>query len=360
MSNDALDKAITVREGEQIDQVVIQDYLRDQLGNNEEILAIDQFPSGFSNLTYLLKTNKNEYVLRKPPIGTNIKSAHDMGREYKVLSLLKPVYPYVPEPIAYEETGNVIGSPFYIMERIKGVILRNRSPKGVDLTTSLMNLISKEAINHLADLHQLDLEKSGLNDFGKPSGYVARQVNGWADRYEKSKTDEILDMENAFAWLKENMPNEDQMNPSFIHNDFKYDNLVLSPENLGEIKAVLDWEMATVGDPLMDLGTTLAYWGEPKDSDVLKPFNLTWLPGNLNREEVVSQYFSKRGISEQSMIFYYVFGAAKVGVICQQIYARFKKGITKDPRFKMLLYVTQACGYNTKMAIKLNRISNLY
>ena len=357
MESQALDQPTHIRDGENLDSEVIQKYLDDNLSKRENLQSIRQFPSGFSNLTYLLSTDQSEYVLRKPPIGANIKSAHDMGREFKVLTLLKPHFSFVPTPIAYEESGDVLGAPFYLMERVNGIILRNKAPKGLDLSADLMNAISKNAVKQLADLHKIDLQSSGLADFGKPEGYVERQVTGWAKRYQKAKTDEIKEIEDSFDWLLANLP--DQNPAAFIHNDFKYDNIVLDPDNPENIIAILDWEMATVGDPLMDLGTTLAYWAEAKDSDALKPFNLTWLPGNLTREEVVQTYFEQTGQPEKNMVFYYVFGALKVGVICQQIYARYAKGITKDPRFKQLLFVTKACAGNAKKAIEFNRISNL-
>lgn len=358
MNQNAIDQPAEIREGEEIDEKIIGEFLRDHLGNSEKLTEIRQFPSGFSNLTYLLVTDRSEYVLRKPPIGANIKYAHDMSREYKVLKLLKPHFSFVPEPLAIEETGEVIGSPFFIMERVKGVILRNKPPKSIDLTTDLMRRISENVVKQLADLHLTDLQRSGLIGFGKPEGYVERQVTGWAERYNQAKTDEIKSMEESFDWLKSHMPVVRRS--AFIHNDFKYDNIVLDPSDPSKIKAILDWEMATVGDPLMDLGTTLAYWAEAGDSDALKPFNLTWLPGNLTREEVVSTYFATKGENEQNMVFYYVFGALKVGTICQQIYARYVKGLTKDPRFAQLLFVTKACAKNAAMAIKFNRISNLY
>ena len=358
MSKESIDQPTDIRSGESLDAEKVQSYLTANVSSEAQLIGIRQFPSGFSNLTYLISTTKNEYVLRKPPIGANIKSAHDMGREFRVLSLLKPHFSFVPEPIAYEETGEVLGTPFYLMERVQGIILRNKAPKGIDLDETLMRNISVNTIRQLADLHQIDLQKSGLVDFGKPEGYVERQVTGWHKRYLQAKTDEVEGMESAFEWLTDHLPAEE--GAAFIHNDFKYDNIVLDPEDPTKIKAILDWEMATVGDPLMDLGTTLAYWAEAKDHDALKPFNLTWLPGNLTREEVVETYFEQRGIPARDVVFYYVFGALKVGVICQQIYARYAKGITKDPRFKQLIWVTRACAANAQKAIDLNRISNLY
>ncbi|MGB3467823.1 MAG: phosphotransferase family protein, partial [Cyclobacteriaceae bacterium] len=297
MNQQSIDQPTIIRQGEELDANTIQEYLNSKLPQHEKLMEIRQFPSGFSNLTYLLTTDRSEYVLRKPPIGANIKYAHDMAREYKVLTLLKPHFSFVPEPIALEESGNVLGTPFFMMERVKGVILRNKPPKSIDLTEELMRAVSTNAVKQLADLHQTDLEKSGLAGFGKPDGYVERQVNGWADRYAKAKTDEIEGIEASFDWLKQHLPPANQ--PAFIHNDFKYDNIVLDPQDLTSIKAILDWEMATVGDPLMDLGTTLAYWAEAGDSDALKPFNLTWLPGNLTREEVVSAYFRHTRTTEQ-------------------------------------------------------------
>lgn len=358
MSQASIDQPTDIRSGENLDHDKVQEYLKAHVNQDDKLVSIQQFPSGFSNLTYLLKTEQNEYVLRKPPIGANIKSAHDMGREFKVLSLLKPHFSFVPEPVAYEETGDVLGTPFYLMERVQGIILRNKAPKGVDLNENLMRSISENTVKQLADLHQIDLKQSGLADFGKPTGYVERQVTGWQKRYFKAKTDEVEGMESSFEWLVANLPTEDDA--AFIHNDFKYDNIVLDPNDLTNIKAILDWEMATVGDPLMDLGTSLAYWAEAKDHDALKPFNLTWIPGNLTREEVVQTYFTQRGLPERDVVFYYAFGALKVGVICQQIYARYVQGVTKDPRFKQLIWVTRACAANAQKAINLNRISNLY
>jgi aminoglycoside phosphotransferase (APT) family kinase protein len=305
-----------------------------------------------------LKTEDKEYVLRKPPKGANIKSAHDMGREFKVLSALKPVYKPIPTPILFCDDATIIGSPFYIMERIQGIILRNKIPKGMELTPEIMRLISESAVDNLAALHSIDLATTGLISMGKPEGYIQRQVEGWIKRYINAETDEIEHMHKTAEWMQANMPLEGTT--AFIHNDYKYDNLVLDPSNLNNIIAVLDWEMATVGDALMDLGTSLGYWAEAGDSDALKPFNLTWLPGNLTREEVVQHYSSVKNIPVPNMLFYYVFGSFKIGVIVQQIYARYKKGFTNDERFAGLIHVVKACAANAQKAIRYNRISNFY
>jgi aminoglycoside phosphotransferase (APT) family kinase protein len=281
-----------------------------------------------------------------------------MAREFKVLSALKPVFPKVPAPLLFCDDITIIGSPFYIMERIKGIILRNKVPPGIELGPATMHAISIAAIDQLAALHTINLESSGLLIMGKPGSYKQRQVEGWIKRYEDAKTDKIQSMDFAAEWMRSNMPTENEA--AFIHNDYKYDNLLLDPVDMSRILAILDWEMATVGDPLMDLGTSLAYWCEATDPDALKPFNLTWLPGNLSREEVVEYYANKMNITIPQILFYYVFGSFKIGVIVQQIYARYKKGFTNDDRFAGLLYVVKACADNAKKAITYNRISHFY
>jgi aminoglycoside phosphotransferase (APT) family kinase protein len=356
--SDNIDKAVAAREGEAPNVEKLKNYLSSQLPGFSGELVIEQFPGGYSNLTFLLKASGKEFVLRRPPVGANIKSAHDMSREFKVLTALKPVYKPIPAPVLFCDDINIIGCPFYIMERMKGIILRNRIPKGMDLTPATMRSISESAVDNLAALHSIDLETTGLINMGKPEGYIQRQVEGWIKRYFAAETDSIQDMNKIAGWMQQNIPPDGTA--AFIHNDYKYDNLVLDPENLNHIIAVLDWEMATVGDPLMDLGTSLAYWGEADDSDALKPFNLTWLPGNLTREEVVQRYAASKKISVPDMLFYYVFGSFKIAVIVQQIYARYKKGFSKDERFAGLIHVVNACAANAQKAIQYKRISNFY
>ncbi len=353
-----IDKPIEAREGEMPDPEKLTAYMSENFRGFRGPLQITQFPGGYSNLTFQLNWNGGSCILRKPPHGANIKSAHDMGREYKVLSSLKPVYHVIPAPLIYSDDLTVMGTPFYLMEKVSGIILRNKVPKGIELSPALMQSISTAAIDNLATLHNIDLDITGLRAMGKPEGYVERQVEGWIARYENAATDDIPAMTETASWMRANLPVENQ--PAFIHNDYKYDNLVLDPLDLSHILAVLDWEMATVGDPLMDLGTTLAYWGEEADSPALKPFNLTWLAGNLTREEVVSRYAVSRNIQEPDMLFYYVFGAYKIGGIVQQIYARYKKGFTKDERFAGLIYVLKACAENAQKAIQYKRISHFY
>jgi aminoglycoside phosphotransferase (APT) family kinase protein len=350
-----LDQPTTTRAGEELDQQKLQDYLRGKVPGFGKEIFIRQFPGGYSNLTYFIQAGEYEYVLRRPPFGANIKSAHDMEREFTVLTKLHEAgFTKVPDAIHLCADETVMGVKFYLMKRVKGVILRNKLPKDLAMNESSFRSLSKTAIEQLVKLHQINIHTSGLDSLGKPEGYVQRQVEGWIRRYFNSQTDDIAAMNEVAAWMQQNIPTVSST--SFIHNDFKYDNLVLDPTDLPSIISVLDWEMATVGDPLMDLGTTLAYWAQANDADALKPFSLTWMPGNLTRHEVVNHYQQQSGIAINNMVFYYVFGAFKVGVICQQIYHRFKNGLTKDPRFASLIHVINACGENARRAIEKNSI----
>lgn len=347
MSDINIDQSTQIRKGEELSREILNKYLIAQIPNFGEITGIEQFAGGFSNLTYLIKTAEKEYVLRRPPFGANIKSAHDMGREYKVLSLLKPHYPKVPQPVIFCEDETVIGCQFYMMERVNGVIFRGKDALKMSIPEDTMRKLSENLIDNLADLHLLDIEKTDLINLGKPEGYVQRQVEGWIGRYEKSQTDDIPAMIEIADWMRTNMPRPQA--PAFLHNDYKYDNVLLNPDNLTEILGVLDWEMSTVGDPLMDLGASLAYWCEDGDGQFLKSFNITWLKGNLTRKEVVERYAQKTGRDVSDILFYYVFGLYKNTVIMQQIYARWKAGLTQDPRFGGLIFGIHEL---SKMAIK--------
>ena len=342
MSTYKTDTATNVRKGEEIEMEKLNAYLRNSASQVGDVLEVTQFAGGFSNLTYCLKTSSGEYVLRRPPFGANIKSAHDMGREFKVLRLLKKHYSKVPAPVAYCEDIEVIGAPFYIMERLQGNILRAANAPKMQLSPEVLGLSSQSLVDNLVTLHGLDIDATGLIQLGKPDGYVQRQVEGWIKRYYNSETDKIESLDSVAEWLNSNLPVEHKA--AFIHNDYKYDNVIFNPDNLADIVGVLDWEMATVGDPLMDLGGTLAYWSEPTDSDEIKYFNLTWLPGNLTRQGVIDRYAEKSGRDVSNILFYYVFGLYKNAVIAQQIYARWKQGHSKDPRFGMLLPIIQGLG----------------
>lgn len=347
------DQPVTVRQGEGLDLSSLNKYLSENTSIGT-IKEQHQFPGGYSNLTYLIKTETTEYVLRRPPAGAAIKSAHDMGREFVVLTLLKDHYPLTPAPIIHCEDVNVIGTPFYIMQRLKGVILRPSLVKDIRIAPEEMRKISESLVDNLSTLHGLDIDKTGLRQLGKPEGYVQRQVEGWTKRYIAAQTDPIEAMDSVSAWLFHHQPSE--VKPAFLHNDYKYDNLVLEEGNLSKIIGVLDWEMSTVGDPGMDLGASLAYWAEKGDGDLAKVFNISWLPGNLTRREVVERYMVKSGRTIGNPVFYYVFGLYKNAVIAQQIYARWKQGHSKDERFGQLIHVIRDLGKRAVKAIETNSI----
>lgn len=353
-----IDQPSHVRAGEELDIVSLADYLAAHLADVNGLLVIEQFPRGFSNLTYLLRIGEREMVLRRPPFGANIKSAHDMGREYKVLAGLTQVYPKVPRPLLYCTDEAVIGAPFYVMERVKGVILRAQSASALDLTPDLMQKLSTAAIDNLAAIHAVDYSAAGLADLGKPQGYVQRQIEGWARRYRNAQTDEWPNLEQAITWLAAHLPAES--GAALIHNDYKYDNFVLNPADLTQIIAVLDWEMCTIGDPLLDLGTTLGYWIEPNDPHALASmFGLTTLPGNLDRGQLVERYQASSGRIIGDPLFYYVYGLFKIAVIIQQIYFRYQQGHTHDARFANLSQVVRDYGQMAVLALDKGRIHHL-
>ncbi len=347
------DQIISPRKGEELNVENLQIYLREKLGLRGT-LEVKQFPGGFSNLTYLLRVNGDEFVLRRPPFGANIKSAHDMGREYTVLSHLQPVYSKIPKPLLYCDDESVIGAPFYVMERVKGVILRANAD--VRPLPPEMRRIAVSLIESFADLHAVDINAAGLADFGRAEGYVKRQIDGWTKRYIKARTDDVPEIERAAQWLADNLPPESAV--SLIHNDYKYDNVVLNPKDLTEIIAVLDWEMATIGDPLMDLGSSLGYWVQADDPEILRQvaFGPTMLPGNPTRAEFVALYAQKSGRNVDNLVFYYVYGLFKLAVIGQQIYKRYKSGYSKDPRFAHLNHVVRVLGQTAVRAIERGEI----
>jgi aminoglycoside phosphotransferase (APT) family kinase protein len=354
---EAANRAVEVREGEEIDMGRLEPFLRARIEGLGEELTVRQFPSGHSNLTYLIEDGARGYVLRRPPHGAQVKTGHDMGREWRFLSALHPIWPKVPEPIAMCEDEEVLGAPFYVMERVDGVILRGSKPKVEGLDEATMATACDALIRGLAEINSVDLGSTGLGEMGKPEGYVGRQVTGWGKRWEKSRTDAIDGIDAAATWLTEHAPREQA--PGLIHNDYKYDNVLFAPGDFSNITGVLDWEMATIGDPLMDLGTTLAYWVEPGDGFVIQQmaFGPTARPGNLDRQGVVDRYAELTGRDVSDALFYYVFGLFKVAVIGQQIYYRYKHGHTNDERFGQLIFAVQALGEVAERAMSTGRLS---
>jgi aminoglycoside phosphotransferase (APT) family kinase protein len=337
-----------IRQGEEVDVAKLAAYLESQFGPGE--VAISQFPGGHSNLTYLVRHGDREYVMRRPPFGSKVKSAHDMGREFTVLTKLWPVYGCAPRPFAYESTGDVLGAPFYLMERRHGVVLRKDLPESLISDLPRVRRVCELLVDALVELHAVDYSAAGLGDFGKPVGYIERQVTGWTKRYADSQTDDIPAVTEGNAWLAAHLPAEGA--PALIHNDFKFDNVIYDP-SLERITGVLDWEMATVGDPLMDLGTSLSYWGEAGDPVAFHqpPFGPTSRPGMMTRKDFAQRYFERSGRHADNMVFYYAFGLLKTAVVLQQIYYRWRKGITSDQRFANLILGVHVLSEQARTAI---------
>lgn len=338
---DFTDRPRPVRPGEDLDLARLAPYLQEALQAPGAAVTVEQFPGGHSNLTYIVRVGDRAYVLRRPPFGTRVKTAHDMDREFTILTRLAPVYPLAPRPILRGDEA-VLGARFYLMERIPGVILRPKNPPGLTLDPPLARRLSAAAADTLADLHAVDIHASGLAELGHPDGYVRRQVEGWTQRYAAAKTDDIPAIDAVAAWLAANMPTSGP--PALIHNDFKYDNLVLDPADLANIRGILDWEMATIGDPLMDLGTALCYWVEEGDPAPVRAFAFgpTAVPGSYTRREFAEHYARRTGRSLERLDFYAAFGLFKTAVVAQQIYVRFVQGHTQDPRFAMMIHGVRA------------------
>lgn len=346
-----IDTPKPIRAGEELDLARLDAYLKSAIPDLEGTLEVAQFPSGFSNLTYLLKVGERELVLRRPPFGSKVKSAHDMGREYTVLSALHPIYPAAPKPLALCDDLEVMGAQFYVMERIRGSIFRGVKPEGFDADAAAVRGCCEAFVKNLAALHALDYEAAGLGSLRKEGSYVERQVSGWIKRYGGSKTDDIPAINAVMAWLEANHPEDS--GATLVHNDYKFDNVVMDPHDPTKIIGVLDWEMCTIGDPLMDLGTALAYWIEKDDPDfgVIQCF-LSKEPGMMTRKEVSALYAELTGRSLENIQFYYVFALFKLAVIVQQIYYRYKQGLTKDERFAPLIYVVGALGMRAEACIE--------
>ncbi len=342
MDADFLDKPKPIRDGEDLDWTRLAGFLKSVIPNLDGDLTVQQFPSGFSNLTYLISVGETELVLRRPPFGTKAKSAHDMGREYRMLQALRPVFSFCPAPLAYCDDPAITDAPFYVMERLRGIILRASLPKGMSLSAEQAHALCERTIDVWVQLHQIDYHAVGLAGYGKPEGYVRRQVEGWSERYRRAWTPDAPDFEAVMKWLLDCQPPDDQ-HPTIIHNDYKFDNLVLDTTDPTKIVGVLDWEMATIGDPLMDLGSGLAYWVDRNDPEPMQMIRQlpTHLPGMFTRAQMVERYAEKTGRSIASFDFYYCFGLFRLAVIAQQIYYRFFHGQTKDPRFAMLVFAVQ-------------------
>jgi aminoglycoside phosphotransferase (APT) family kinase protein len=335
----AVEDGREVRREDSFDVMAVEGWLREHAPRGElEHLAgplrVRQFSGGASNLTYLLAYPGRELILRRPPRGTKAASAHDMRREFQIQRALAPVFPYVPKMVALCTDEAVIGGDFYVMERIQGTILRARIPPALGLDERGVRSLCESAVDRLVELHRIDPRTTGLSELGRGAGYVKRQIEGWSERYRAAHTWNVPSFERVMRWLAERQPRDTAC--TIVHNDYRFDNLVLAPGDPKRIVGVLDWELATVGDPLMDLGGALAYWVQADDDRLMRALRRqpTDAPGMLSRAEVVERYGERAGVDIDDWVFYEVFGLFRLATIIQQIYRRYHLRETRNRAFR--------------------------
>lgn len=337
-----IDVGGNVREGEELDVRAVGNWL---IENGSEIsgpVEVTQYSGGASNWTYRLKYANADLILRRPPKGTKAKSAHDMAREYNVQRWLAPYYPVLPEMVGLCQDESVLGCDFYVMKRIEGIIPRAKLPAELKFNEEQVHELCVNVLDKLIELHQVPYKGTKLEQLGKGDGYCRRQVEGWDKRYKKAHTLNVPSFKFVRKWLLEHIP-EDSTS-CLIHNDWRFDNVILDPKNPTQVIGVLDWEMATIGDPLMDLGSALAYWVEDTDNQIFKSTRRqpTHLKGMFTRKEVVDYYLEKTGLQPENWAFYEVFGIFRLAVIAQQIYYRYYHKQTNNPAFKDFWIVIHA------------------
>ncbi|MGW0694920.1 phosphotransferase family protein [Streptomyces sp. NPDC002738] len=343
-----------VRTEDAFDVERVQAWLTERMdGLPDRLPEVTQFTGGASNLTYLLRypDTGRELILRRPPAGKKTSSAHDMAREYRVQEALKPTFPYVPAVRALCQDPSVIDGDFYVMDKVPGLILRGRLPEGMTLPPDKARALSEAFVDTLADLHRVDPAAAGLADLGKGIGYVRRQVEGWTRRYEQARTWNTPSFRQVTAWLADHQP--DDVATRVIHNDWRLDNLVLDETDL-HVTGVLDWEMATLGDPLMDLGSALAYWVQADDDRMARATRRqpSHLPGMLTRTEIVERYCDRMGLPADNWPFYEVFGLFRLAVIAQQIYYRYHHKQTRNPAFRHLWLAVNYLDHRCRSTIR--------
>ena len=334
--------ARSVRDEDAFDVAAMAGWLRENAAPGSTAIdlsaapQIRQFSGGASNLTYLLSYPTGDLILRRPPKGTHHQGAHDMNREHRIQTQLAQFLPFVPRTIALCEDAAITGTPFYVMARLDGVIARKNLPRGIELDREQTAMLCRNVIDMLVGLHTVDLASTGLVDLGKGEGYVRRQVEGWSQRYRKARTWNVGSFERAMRWLDENQPADRPH--ALVHNDFRLDNIVLDPQDPTRPVGLLDWELATVGDPLMDLANSLGYWLQADDGRHLHAFRRqpTHLPGMMTRDQVVAYYCARTGITvtNREWAWYQVFGLFRVAVIAQQVYARYVAKQTTNKQFR--------------------------
>jgi len=354
-----IDKPKSVRRGEELDNSKLSEYLKQVNPEWEGEMTVQQFSGGYSNLTYNLIIGDHDLILRRPPFGANVKSGHDMEREYTVQNQLRSHFEPVAPVYHLCQDHDVMGCDFYIMQRVKGVILRANG-LGEQGQQEVYKQISETWLKTLVDLHLVDYAAADLSDLGRPEGYTRRQIEGWTRRYIKAKTHDHKSASFVMDWLNKSIPND--VESALIHNDYKYDNVMFAPGDWSRIIAILDWEMATIGNPIMDFATSLAYWAEEEDVAVFGPLisQPTYQEGNPDRTQLIEMYGDRAGSDMSDIVYHYVYGLFKIAVIIQQIYYRYHHGLTDDPRFAKLDQAVQGFCFKAQRAIEKDRVSQLF
>ena len=347
-----LDHAGPVRPGEALDAAAVDAWLKPRVPGLSGTPRVTQYSGGASNWTYRLEYDSHDLVLRRPPAGTKARSAHDMGREYRVQKALAPVYPFVPEMLAFCDDASVIGAEFYVMRRLAGLVPRKNLPHGLELPPPEVRRLCTNVLDALIALHQVDHEAAGLGHLGKGAGYTRRQIEGWSERYQAARTWNVPRGRHVMAWLAERIPDQERL--CVTHNDFRFDNVVLDPAEPTRVVGVLDWEMATLGNPLMDLGNSLAYWVQADDDAIFRSVRRqpTHLPGMLTRREARDYYCERTGARADDWAFYEVYGLFRLSVIAQQIYYRYHHGQTRNPAFRNFWAVVHYLHYRCRRIIR--------
>ena len=326
-------EVIAVRSDEQLNLIRLEPWLRANLPNATGPLTLEQFGGGHANLTYLLRFGDTEYVLRRPPLGPVAPSSHDMRREHRVLARLGKAFPLAPHSYALCTDPDVLGVDFHIVERRHGVVIRRELPAGIAQQPELAQRVGEMIVDVLADLHQVDPATVGLGELGRPEGFAQRQLEGWARRWHAAKDTDLPDVGRMLRWLEAAVPTPQVA--ALLHNDFKLDNLLVETDHPATPVAVLDWDMTTRGDPLMDLGFLLNFWNEAGDDP--RWHHVSGMPthheGFPTRADVVERYARRTGLDLDRVAWYHVFGVFKLVAIVQQIYIRFLRGQTHDERF---------------------------
>ncbi|MFC3094431.1 phosphotransferase family protein [Alteromonas sediminis] len=355
MTDNTLDKASRVRDGEALNIDAVNAWLQQQGITHTGLPEVTQYTGGASNWTYCLTYPDSEYILRRAPAGTKAKGAHNMEREYQLQKALKPVYPYVPDMFAFCDDPDVIGTDFYVMEKLTGIIPRKNLPRGLTITPAQTHTLCHNVLDCMIELHEVDVEAAGLTHLGKGAGYIERQIEGWNKRYVNARTWNVPKAKKIRTWLENNMPDKEHI--CLTHNDFRFDNVVLAQDDPTTVIGVLDWELATLGDPLMDLGNTLAYWIEADDDFFAQKIRRqpTHLPGILTREQVIDYYCEKRQIARVDFTFYEVYGLFRLAGIVQQIYYRYHHKQTNNPAFKDFWLFVHYLLWRCNKAIKRKR-----